>query len=110
MTPAQWTETIRQVESGGHANSIGDGGRAFSSYQVHPDWLWQWATTLSIEPKLNERWDDWIGRVVLEFAQFHSAWDPLELAMYFHLGHRSHPDKADWDKAYADRFIAKAVA
>lgn len=110
MTPNQWARAIQLTESDGWRDAIGDDGRAITSYQVHPDWLWQWATVLSMEPFLNERWDDFVGRVVLAYATAHVHVDPVELAMRFHLGHVSTPESSDWDQNYADRFNRAAGA
>jgi hypothetical protein len=31
---------------------------------------------------------------------------PINIAMYWHLGHWTYPDKPDWDAKYAARFQA----
>ncbi len=108
MNPAAWVRALQLTESDGQLNPpVGDDGRAFSSFQVHVDWLWEWAKRLSIEPLLGEKLESFVGRVVTAFAYYHVNWNAIHLAMYFHLGHPSDPTQPDWDVHYAERFEAR---
>jgi hypothetical protein len=101
---SRFVYAIRQTESGGNPLAIGDDGRAWTSIQCHPPWLWQWASALNVPPRLGESWDAWAIRVLWAFAWHHRAWDPVALAMYFHVGHACQPSDLDWSDDYAARF------
>lgn len=104
-TVEQFLDALAMTESGQNAKAWGDNGRAVGRYQVHPDWLWSWAKHYSLQPKVNETWDDFITRVVYIFALDHlSKAEAVRVAMYFHLGHPSLPTSGDWDADYANRF------
>ena len=111
MTPQQFATAIGAVESNNNPNSpLGDHGRAFGQFQVHPDWVFDWARRLALAPQLGELWDSFIERLVCAFYSFHvSQLSAPEIAMTFHIGHVVHFGGADWDAGYGDRF-SKAAA
>ena len=106
MPAINFVRALALTESSDNPNApLGDHGCALGRWQVHPDWLFGWAAHYHLSPHLNETWDSFAGRVVSAFADDHlRLYLPVEVCMYFHLGHRSHPTDTDWDKAYADRF------
>ena len=106
MTTADFLTCLAKTESNDDPNiHLGDGGRALGRFQVHPDWVWTQCQRFGIKPALNETWDSFITRLVIEFFNHYAvALDDLGVAMYFHLGHRALPTDADWDKGYAERF------
>ena len=84
---------------------LGDGGRALGRFQVHPDWVWTQCRRFGIQPALNETWDSFVTRLVTAFFDFYGGqMQDIEVAMYFHLGHRTLPTDNDWDVGYAERF------
>ena len=110
MTAAQFAEAIGQVESGNNPNApLGDAGRALGRYQCHPDWIWTQCRHFTLAPFLNETWDAFVTRLVEAFYVAYSPFmSDVEVAMYFHMGHRVHPTDGDWDRDYANRFSAAA--
>ena len=89
----------------GEASLLGDGGRAIGRWQLHPDWMHTQEVRFGLQPKLNERHDDYHYRLVFAFVDHYlGTMDDLGVAMYFHLGHRALPTDADWDQKYAERF------
>lgn len=106
-TGDQFLKAIAIIESHDNPEAWGDHGRAMGRWQVHPDRLWCEAMRFDIEPKLGETWDQLVGRVLR--AVWHLGMMsqlPINIAMYWHLGHWTYPDKPDWDKEYAARFVA----
>jgi len=107
MDPDTFAEILGLVESDGNPNAkLGDGGRAFGRWQVHPDWVFEWALRLKVTPKLNELWDDFMRRLIKAFYNFpfHLKLQPIEVAMTFHIGHITHVGQPNWDDDYATRF------
>ena len=106
MIALQFVSALAHTESGDNPNApLGDNGRASGRWQMHPDWFWEWANHYNLPPDLNETLDSWFGRIILAFANDHLRWmEPINAAMYFHLGHQTNPSKPDWDAAYAARF------
>ena len=110
MTLAEFCRVIAEIESSNVATAWGDGGRAMGRYQVHPAWVWTYATAFKLPPADFEKWDDWVfGLVAQFFAHYSTADGPLEVAMRFHLGHLSRMSDADWDGEYAAKFVEAAV-
>jgi hypothetical protein len=106
-TVDQIIKALALIESNANWAAWGDGGRAMGRWQVHPDRLWFEARRFDLEPKLGETWDSFVARVLQ--AIVHVAMQtqlPLNIAMYWHLGHWTYPDKPDWDSKYAARFVA----
>lgn len=56
-------DAIRQVESGGNDNAVGDGGRAIGPYQIHEDY---WKDAIEFEPSIGGRYEDCFKR---EYAE-----------------------------------------
>ena len=94
------------VESNDNSNvPLGDGGRALGRWQVHPDRLFDEAKRFELTPHLGETWDSFVGRVLRAMiAHELQNWTPIEVAMFWHLGHRLHEGEGDWDHAYGDKF------
>jgi hypothetical protein len=110
VTPEEFAACIAQVESGDKPTAWGDNGLAMGRYQVHPSWVWTWATYLKLQPTVSESWDHFIGRLVQGFFSAHNAgMHPGQIAMYFHLGHLDTEQDSDWDVNYAKEFAAAAV-
>lgn len=97
---------LGRTESNDNPSSpLGDGGRAAGRFQIHPDWMDTQTKRFGIRPQLNETWDSYFTRLVTAFWEFYSGqMTDIEVAMYFHLGHRTLPTADDWDKEYAERF------
>ena len=105
LTPEQFVRALALTESNDNPEAWGDAGRAMGRWQVHPDWVWTWANKYALEPALNETWDSFIHRLVTAFANEHlSIGNSTQVAMHFHLGHRSNSLAFDWDADYAQRF------
>ena len=99
--PEKFARAIALTESNADPHAYGDNGQALTSFQCHPAWVWQWATKLSISPRVSQTWESWIGDVVIAFYQ-HCAGlklTPVEAAMYYHLGH------VGKDDSYGNRFL-----
>lgn len=101
----QFSELISRVESNHNPHAYGDGGRALTSYQVHPAWLFEWTFKLRVSPRVNDTWDEFVARVIDVFAVhvFGLGLTVTEGAMYFHLGHITFATSPDWDHAYAEK-------
>lgn len=112
MTAEEFAHKLWITESSGRLYDWGDQGLAMGPYQEHPDWLWTWAHKLNIPPVPMRSWAHWEGLLVRAFYNHCRAELPFlgdtEIAMYFHLGHISHEDRADWDREYAAKFNAAA--
>lgn len=109
MTTVEFIRKLGKVETNNNPNApLGDSGRAFGEFQVHPDRLWNEAHHYGITPKLGESWDSFVRRVldaVFE-ARTKQGHPPDVIAMYWHVGHFTLPGDGDWDHAYAARFAA----
>ncbi len=116
MTPQQFSHALGITESRGDPKAWGDdthGTRhalAMGRWQVHPAWVWDHTDNPEAKPAELESWDAWIERLVEIFA---ARWLPLippvEIAMWFHLGHRVEQNETGWDSEYAQRFIAASI-
>lgn len=97
---------LAMTESHDNPNAqLGDNGRALGRFQVHPDWVWTQCKRFGIQPTLNETWDSFITRLVTAFYNHYAiSMSPVDIAMYFHIGHVVTIDSPDWDKGYATRF------
>jgi hypothetical protein len=106
LTVEEWIDALGKTESNSAPNApLGDGGRAMGRWQVHPDWLWGWASHYGILPKLSETWDEFVRRILERFAYDHLGWlGDVRSAMYFHIGHIAKETDPSWDKDYAKRF------
>jgi hypothetical protein len=106
MNTDDFLTCLAETESGDHPDvHLGDAGRAFGRWQVHPDWVWTQCRRFGIQPTLNETWDSFIRRLVTAFFEHYiQTMDESEVAMYFHLGHHTLPTDTDWDAGYAERF------
>lgn len=106
MTPKQFTTALGLTESNGNLSApLGDSGQAMGRWQVHPCWVWDHCKLI---PKLRETWDAWIERNIEAFFVAHDFLPAVEVAMFFHLGHRSLITDLDWDGPYAARFVTYA--
>jgi hypothetical protein len=106
MTTAEFLKVLGETESGDNPNAhLADAGRALGRFQIHPDWMDTQEKRFGIRPLLNETWDAFLTRLVTAFFNHYvQDMEDVEVAMYFHLGHRATPTDADWDKGYAERF------
>ena len=106
MTPSQFAAALAGTESNDNVNApLGDHGCAMGRFQAHPDWVDTWSKHYDLWARDDETWDSRIERLVEAFADDHLQWlSAVEVAMYFHLGHRAIPTDKDWDAAYAKRF------
>lgn len=106
MTAAEFLKVLGETESGDNPNArLGDNGRALGRFQVHPDWVWTQCRRFGLQPALDETWDSFITRLVIEFFNHNvSLMDDLSVAMYFHIGHHVAPTETAWDGPYAERF------
>ncbi len=106
MTTQEFLHCLAMTESNDNPNAhLGDAGRALGRWQVHPDWIHTQEIRFGLQPALNETWDSFITRLVTAFFDHYiQSMGEQEVAMYFHLGHRTLPTGADWDAAYAERF------
>ena len=107
-------EALALTESEDNANApFGDHGRALGRWQVHPDWLWGWAKRAHLAPFLNEKWNDFIERVVMSFVNYaiKLGLEPIGVALYFNRGHVIYVDDKEWQDpaviAYRRRFSEK---
>lgn len=101
MTPLQFTKALGLTETDGIATAWGDSGQAVGRWQVHPCWVWDHC---KLPPTLTDTWDSWIEKNIEAFFNAHTFLPPIEIAMFFHLGHRTLPSAKDWDGVYAVRF------
>lgn len=101
-----FTEFISKLESNGDPHAFGDKGQALTSFQVHPAWVIDWSQRLHVEPRVNDTWERFVGRIVEVFG-FHACetlkLGRIEAAMYFHIGHVVWEGEQDWDEQYAAR-------
>ena len=106
MPAINFVRALALTESSDNPNApLGDHGCAQGRWQAHPDWVDTWSKHYNIWARVNESWDSRIQRLVEAFADDHlRLYLPVEVAMYFHLGHLSHPTDTDWDADYAKRF------
>lgn len=94
------------TESNGNKQAWGDQGLASGRFQVHPAWMWTWSTKYHMVPFVDESWDRFTERVVEAFFSDHAhTLTPVEIAMYFHIGHIVVGASPQWDSAYANRFV-----
>src|SRR5882672_2144371 len=97
-TVDQFLDALAAVESSNNPQAWGDGGRAMGRWQVHPDRLWFEANRYGREPELGETWDSFVRRVLESiYYSLLETREPRELAMYWHVGHWTAPDRPDWD-------------
>jgi len=110
MTASQFGFALYMTESQGNHEAWGDGGCAVGLYQVHAAWLFEHANKYHVAPLVDERFNDWVARVV---SAFYSDWSrtlpQLEVAMFFHRGHQVPPASDEWDGEYANRFARYAA-
>ncbi len=110
MTPEEFARLIGLTETKGVVTQLPDGGRAFSRFQVHPDWFSDHVFKYKLPATLGETWDHWVERVVTAFAaEFLQVFTAPEVAMYFHQGHKVAMDTDDWDEDYSNRFCSYAL-
>lgn len=106
-TVDQFLKALAVVESGDNPEAWGDTGQAMGRWQVHPSRLWSEMHAHTIAPLVNETWDQLVARVLrVLFADPRYAVDPVEVAMYWHVGHWCADNNPDWDAKYAARFSA----
>lgn len=111
MTPANFAKAIAVVESGDRSNPpLGDDGRALGRYQMHPDWLWEWATNLKTVPALSETWDAYFTRLIQQYFGYRTGQGltAIQAAVSFHVGHIVREDDPTWDAQYASDFTDAA--
>ena len=111
MTPSNFATAIAIVESGNRSNPpMGDDGRAIGRYQMHPDWVMEWAVRLKLFPLLGETWDSFFTRLIQGYYTYHigQGLTALEAAVSFHVGHICHEGDDTWDAQYAKDFAAAA--
>ena len=108
MTAQQFAHALGATESNNNPNApLGDDGRALGQYQAHPDWICTYAKVFNRWARLNETWDSWIGDlVVLFYGRYSGKNTDVQVAMWYHLGHFSTEESADWDAVYAARFTS----
>jgi len=107
VLPAQFVGALYEVEGGPSLSDLPDGGRALGRPQVHPDALFDWARFADTRPQLNETWDDYLDSLLRAiYAALSAQRTPVQIAMWWHLGHPCVETDADWDQEYAARFTA----
>jgi len=107
ITFDQFAEALGEIESENNPDvRMGDGHRAIGRWQCHIDRLFDEAKRHGLYPKLGEKFDDFVRRVLDCIFDAHPHFSPVETAMYWHLGHYSFPASPDWDHGYANRFTA----
>jgi hypothetical protein len=106
MTAEQFISALAGTESDDDVNApLGDDGRAIGRFQAHPDWICTYAKLFNRFALLDETVDSWITALVTLFWKRYSPKNtPIEVAMWFHLGHFATEESSDWDAAYAERF------
>ena len=110
-TVAQCIQALANAESGDDPEAWGDDRRALGTYQCHADRAITEARRLNLWPLLNERWDDWVGRIVLRiFTDELPRWSPVAVAMYWHLEKWLTPDMPGWDVRYASDYLSALAA
>lgn len=106
-TVDQFLRALAVVESSDDPEAWGDAGRAMGRWQVHPDRLWYETQQYGITPTLGETWDQLVGRVLRAiFTDPRYAVEPVEVAMYWHVGHWCADNNPHWDARYAGKFAA----
>lgn len=109
-TVEQFLKALAMVESSDDPEAWGDSGRAMGRWQVHPDRLWHEMQHGLIFPKLGETWDQLVARVLRTICEFYlDKVTPVEIAMYWHIGHWIKPGDLTWDAKYAARFAAAVL-
>jgi len=97
-------DALAEVESSGDPHAWGDDDRAVGTWQVHIDRLWSEARRWGIEPRLGERFNDFVRRVITAmYENLVAKLGPVSVAMYWHKGHVTDPSKDDWDLSYATK-------
>jgi hypothetical protein len=111
MTTKDFLYCLGMTESRDDPNApLGDGGRALGRFQIHPDWMDTQEKRFGIRPELNEPWDSFMTRLVTAFYEHYViTMEAIDVAMYFHEGHRVLQGTADWDTGYAERFQTYAA-
>jgi len=110
MTASDFARVISQIESDGRPDAIGDSGQAITSYQAHPCWTYEWGLALGIIPGLRDTWESYVGALVAAFFRHQiRIRPPIQIAMFFHVGHACKAGDVSWDAAYAARFVAAAA-
>ncbi len=103
----EFVEIVGLTESGGDVEAWGDRNgkgqpRAMGRFQVWPEWVEQFRVPVV----LGESWDEWVARMLAYF--FYNARDklePLDIAMWFHKGHKVARDSDKWDRQYEKNFL-----
>lgn len=112
MTPANFAKAVALVESDDRSNPpMGDDGRALGRYQMHPDFVAEWAVKLKVTPTLGETWDSYFGRLIQQYFSFRTGQGltAVQAAVSYHRGHICKENDADWlDDDYAARFADAA--
>jgi hypothetical protein len=110
MTAGQFRDAIASVESGDDPHAWGDHDAAIGLYQAHPAWVFGFSIACGVKPTVDDTWNDWIGKIILAFyAKYSLNHTPIELAMYYHVGHIVYPYDKEWDHDYAERFTAAFI-
>src|SRR5271168_4996330 len=118
MTSQQFAAAIALVESTNNPEEWGDNvgtpplPQAFGRYQMHMDFIWEWAHDLGISPNLGETVDSFQCRLIQGYfaKRMSQGFLPIEAAVSFHIGHPTFPNDPDWNnKNYPERFT-RAVA
>jgi hypothetical protein len=114
MTPSQWALAVAICESGNNPNvGLGDDSCAFGAFQMHPEFLWEWAVKLRIAPMLGETLYSWQSRIAVNYCIYHLAQglSYVAIAVTYHLGHIAQPTDPDWnDENYPERFERAAAS
>ncbi len=104
-TVDQFLDALAQVESSNDPHAWGDDDRAVGTWQVHIDRLWSEAKRWGLEPKLDERFNDFVRRVLTAmYSDLVGSYMAVEIAMYWHLGHWVQPGEWGWDIQYEQKF------
>lgn len=118
MTRDEFLTVLGLTESDGDPRAWGDElgdpplPEAMGRWQVHPAWFIQYVHDLLTDepggegqPTIHETWDSYVGRIVGDFFDVRAAlYLPVEIAMWFHVGHETRSGSPDWDPNYAARF------
>lgn len=106
-TVYQFLKALAVVESSDDPEAWGDGGRAMGRWQVHPARYYDEIKRWELVPEVSATWDQIVAIILREvWEEWSPHWSPVQIAMYWHLGHRSFETDADWDPKYAARFGA----
>jgi hypothetical protein len=107
ITVEQFLKALAVVESSDDPEAWGDAGQAMGRWQVHPSRLWTEMHAFTITPTLTETWDQLVARLLRAiYARYSDAFAPIEMAMYWHVGHWVRTTDSTWDQKYAARFNA----